>query len=231
MSADKPQIELWSHIQVQCAGAFDLATSRLDSLILQAERLSKGRTMLNVGCGNGYLERAAQARHWQVVSVDPDQKSAEQVKAMGIDARCGSIESLPSPSCTFDVVICTEVFEHLTSSLLECGLNEVNRVLKPGGILIGTVPYREDLKANEVFCPHCNTVFQRWGHHQSFDESTLESILARSLEVRSVRPAYFVPWSLVNWKGKLLWFARVALSWMRIYGAGANIFFVAAKNR
>src|SRR3712207_7275576 len=50
-------------------------------------------------------------------------------------------------------------------------LDEVRRVLKSGGRFIGTVPYREDLPANEVMCPHCSSTFRRWGHEQSFDRS------------------------------------------------------------
>ena len=229
MPVDGPQVELWSHIQTQRTGAFDLAKKRLDSLVRRSEKLVRGRTILNIGCGDGYLERAAQARHWQVVSVDPDRSSAERVKAMGIDARCGSIDSLPLPPASVDVVVCTEVFEHLTPETLDAGMKEIARVLVPGGALIGTVPYRENLRDNEVFCPHCKETFHRWGHHQSFDEEKMLGLLERNFTVRTVKPVYFVPWRLIGWKGKLLWFARFVFSLAGVYGAGANLFFAALK--
>jgi SAM-dependent methyltransferase len=229
MPADPPQIELWSHIQTEQTGAFDLAKKRLDSLIRRAEKLTSGRTLLNIGCGNGYLETAAQHRRWRVVSVDPDQKSVDRVKSLGIDARCGNIESLPLPSESFDVVMCTEVFEHLTRETLDTGLNEIKRVLVPDGVLMGTVPYRENLSDNQVFCPHCKRTFHRWGHHQSFDEAGMQSVLGRDFAVRTVKPVYFVPWALVSWKGKLLWSARFAFSVAGVYGSGANLFFTALK--
>lgn len=229
MPADAPQVELWSHFQTERSDTFDLARKRLDVLVRRAEKLTPGRDLLNIGCGNGYLETAAQQRHWRVVSVDPDQKSVERVKSLGIDARRGTVDSLPLPAASLDAVICTEVFEHLTPATLDAGLKEIQRVLRPGGFLLGTVPYRENLSDNQVFCPHCSRTFHRWGHHQSFDEAKLRSVLDRDFAVPTVKPVYFVPWALVGWKGKLLWFARFAFSLVGVYGSGANLFFVATR--
>ena len=46
---------------------------------------------------------------------------------------------MPFENDLFDCVIATEVFEHCPS--LEITLSEINRVLKPGGILFFTVPF------------------------------------------------------------------------------------------
>lgn len=229
MPPDTPQVELWSHFQTVRPEAFRGAAKRLDSLIRLAEKHSHGRSLLNIGCGDGYLERSAQQRNWSVVSVDPDAKSVAALKARGIDARCGRIESLPVESDSLDVVLCTEVLEHLTPESLEAGLAEIRRVLKPAGLLIGTVPYRENLVENEVFCPDCRKTFHRWGHHQSFDEARLASLLGTHFEVRSVRPRYFPTWSMYNWKARLLWSARYAFALFGNYGRDANLLFMAAK--
>jgi SAM-dependent methyltransferase len=231
MPQDTPQIELWSHIQTERLDAFEGAKTRLDSLIRRAEKLTRRRNLLNIGCGNGYLEARAQSRQWQVVSVDPDQKSVNRISSMGIDARCGSITSLPVPAASIDVVICTEVFEHLTQETLELGLKEIQRVLIPGGILIGTVPYRENLQDNEVFCPHCSRTFHRWGHHQSFDEVKMRGVLEREFHLRMVKPVYFPQWNQGGWKGKLLWSARWAFGMVGVYGSSANLFFSAANDK
>jgi SAM-dependent methyltransferase len=231
MPQDAPQIELWSHIQTQRLDAFEGSKGRLDSLIRRSEKLTRGRNLLNIGCGNGYLEAKAQSRQWHVVSVDPDQKSVDRISSMGIDARCGSITALPVPAASMDVVICTEVFEHLTEETLELSLKEIKRALVPGGILIGTVPYRENLQDNEVFCPHCSRTFHRWGHHQSFDEARLRAVLGREFYLRTVKPAYFAQWTQGGWKGKLLWSARLALGMVGVYGSSANLFFHAAKTK
>jgi SAM-dependent methyltransferase len=229
MPHDAPQIALWSYVQTERTAAFEGSKARLKALVRRAERLTRGRTLLNIGCGDGYLEKNAQSRQWKVMSVDPDPKSVNLIKSGGIDCRFGSIESLPFPSGSVDVVICTEVFEHLTQETLDLGLKEIERVLVPAGVLIGTVPYRENLSENEVFCPHCSRKFHRWGHHQSFDEARMRRMLGTEFSVRSVKPVYFVPWTFAGWKGKLLWSARYAFGLVGIYGSSANLFFTAVK--
>lgn len=229
MSPDTSQFELWSHFQTERLEVFAASKSRLDYLLRLAERKSKGHSLLNIGCGSGYLEQAAKQKNWQVLSVDPDAQSVDRLKAMGIDARRGIIESLPVASESIDIVISTEVFEHLTPDSMEAGLREIQRVLLPGGILIGTVPYREDLSDNEVFCPHCKMIFHRWGHHQSFDESRMRSVLGNYFFAHKVSPAFFAPWNALDWKGKLSVSARLVFSLFGIHGSTSNLLFIAAK--
>lgn len=55
----------------------------------------------------------------------------------------GDAEKLNFPDKYFDAVICLGVLRYLDS--LEKGLREINRVLKPGGIIIGTFYHRFSL--------------------------------------------------------------------------------------
>lgn len=229
MSPQTSQGQFWSHYQTAHPEVFAGAKTRLDFLVRLAGRMSSGRSLLNIGCGDGYLERTAQQRKWKVISVDPDASSVDRLKALGVDARCGSIESLPVDSQSVDVVVCTEVLEHLTPNSLEAGLAQIERILKPGGLLIGTVPYRENLAQNEVFCPDCRKTFHRWGHQQSFDEAKISSLLGKYLLVRKARPIYFATWDVADWKSKLNMAARSAFSWIGVYGANSNLLFVAGK--
>ncbi len=223
------QLGLWSHFQNQRAVSFDASKDRLNALIRYAERSAGGRSLLNIGCGNGYLEAAAQKKNWKVVSVDPDRESVARLGSAGIDARCGVIQALPVPSESMDVVICTEVLEHIPCEHLSSGIAEIHRVLKPRGALIGTVPYRENLVDNEVYCTHCQHIFHRWGHQQSFDEDKMRSLLEACFELRVVRQKYFPSWTAPSWKTRLTSAARYAFSLVGIYGSNTNLFFVAAK--
>ncbi|HEX7287457.1 MAG TPA: class I SAM-dependent methyltransferase [Candidatus Angelobacter sp.] len=229
MPSPSPNSTLWAHYQTEQLEVFAGSRARLRFLIQRAERLTHSRSLLNIGCGDGYLEQTAQKRNWKVVSVDPDAKSAERLRALGLDARCGTIQALPLQEQSVDVVICTEVFEHLTPQVLEAGLNEIRRVLKPDGLLIGTVPYRENLAENEVFCPECKKRFHRWGHEQSFDEAGITSVIGRHLQVHEARPVYLPAWQAADWKGKLSLFARRAFSWIGVHSSESNLLFVAAR--
>jgi SAM-dependent methyltransferase len=229
MPSDSTNPALWTHYQTEHLEVFAASKARLRFLIRLAEKLTRGRCVLNIGCGDGYLERTAQQRGWTVISVDPDATSVERLREFGLDARCGAIEALPVEEQSVDVVICTEVFEHLTPQILETGLEQIRRVLKTGGLLIGTVPYRENLAESEVFCPDCKKRFHRWGHLQSFDEAGMQAVIGKHLQVREARPVYLPAWQATDWKGKLSLFARLVFSWMRVHGSESNLLFVAAR--
>jgi SAM-dependent methyltransferase len=49
------------------------------------------------------------------------------------------ITAIPAPDASFDVVLCTEVLEHVPDPL--AAMREMCRLLKPGGHLILTVPF------------------------------------------------------------------------------------------
>jgi len=59
-----------------------------------------------------------------------------------IDAKqvffCASLASIPLPDQKFDLILCTEVLEHIQEH--EQALDEITRVLAPGGWLLITVP-------------------------------------------------------------------------------------------
>ena len=55
-----------------------------------------------------------------------------------IDIVC-DIVNIPEPDDSFDVILCSEVFEHLPDPLT--ALDEFSRLLKPGGKLIITAPF------------------------------------------------------------------------------------------
>jgi predicted SAM-dependent methyltransferase len=93
--------------------------------------------------------------------------------------REGSITELPYPSKSFRTIFCTEVIEHLDKEQSIAGLEEVFRVLQPGGVIVATVPDREVMARNNVVCPYCNNGFHRYGHHQAFDKEKICALFAK----------------------------------------------------
>jgi 2-polyprenyl-3-methyl-5-hydroxy-6-metoxy-1,4-benzoquinol methylase len=112
------------------------------------------------------------------------------------------IRSLPSelPGGFFDVVLATEVIEHLLDQELAAMLVECDRVLKPGGRVFFTTPNEEDYDAAKVICPDCGSVFHRWQHVRTW---TVASLRTR-MEQAGFTTEIAKPVTWLNWRGKLL---------------------------
>lgn len=107
--------------------------------------LPAGLRLLDAGAGE--LRNKALCAHLQYVSQDVCQYDGQgdtQGLQTGtwdtsqIDLVC-DIVNIPEPDAAFDVILCSEVFEHLPDALK--ALDEFSRLLKPGGRLIITAPF------------------------------------------------------------------------------------------
>ena len=95
--------------------------------------------VLDVGCGRGFLLDAFRRRGWTVEGTEMSEASSAHAReAFEIPVRVGPLESLRLPAGSFDAVTLWHVLEHVTSpaSLLA----EIQRVLRPGGVLLVGVP-------------------------------------------------------------------------------------------
>jgi 2-polyprenyl-3-methyl-5-hydroxy-6-metoxy-1,4-benzoquinol methylase len=206
---------IWHYYQNVAPESFQAARPRLDFIVRQIARHCRSLStpqILNIGIGNGHLEKAAQSRGWVVHSLDPDPPSCERIAALGIHAHAGTVQNIPLGDATLDAVVASEVLEHLTDPERRDGLAEIARVLKPGGWFMGTVPDSEELKLGHVVCPRCGTVFHRWGHVQSFDLRTIATQLILWFDVECVRRTAFVSFGDRNMVGKLKSLARLVLA-------------------
>jgi ubiquinone/menaquinone biosynthesis C-methylase UbiE len=106
--------------------------------------------VLDVGCGDGFLARVAFGEKLEVgIDLDP-QEVARAVKSNSYGkALCASATELPFPNKSFKTVISNCVLEHIPD--IDAALSEIQRVLKPGGRLMITVPSE---KYNHTFFRH-----------------------------------------------------------------------------
>jgi ubiquinone/menaquinone biosynthesis C-methylase UbiE len=114
----------------------------LRTLLDQAE-LRPGMRVVDVGCGTGTLAVMAKRRYSDVdvVGVDPDLKALARAKrkaqrtAVSIQFDRGFGDALPYPDGAFDRVFSSFMFHHVPSEQKPRMLEEIRRVLKPGGSL------------------------------------------------------------------------------------------------
>lgn len=107
-------------------------------------------TMLDLGCGEGrhifgVMEKFPDLK---CIGLDPHIESLdkaseglkflESISNTKTNFLSGSAYSLPFSNDSFDLVVCSEVLEHLHD--YKDAIKEINRVLKPGGQFLASVP-------------------------------------------------------------------------------------------
>ena len=103
-----------------------------------------GRT-LDLGCGTGSAFHMLRTREFEVVGIDMSSRMLAVAKQRYADDRriqvsLGDAEFLPFAAASFDAVTCLGVFESLPDYAPT--LREIARVLRPGGLLVLSVPSR-----------------------------------------------------------------------------------------
>lgn len=232
--SDMPgQYKIWRHFQNAAPESFAAAHPRLDWLLAQIARRSRGErpAVLNIGVGDGYFERGAKSRGWSIASLDPDEQAIARLTAEGIAARMGLIQQIPHASQSLDFVVASEVLEHLTDDQRLAGVEEIARVLRPGGWFLGTVPYREIMADQQTACPCCGEVFHRWGHQRSFDEADIRQELAPWFEIASLGHTAFVPWRGRGVRGRVKSLVRLVLAKLGEPVAFPTIYWIVRRAR
>ena len=85
---------------------------------------------------------------------------------------------MPLREGSVDKVIMLEVLEHLPIESQRRLCKEIDMVLKKGGTLIITVPYKEQITYTR--CIHCGKLTPLWGHLHSMDEGKVSQLLPKN---------------------------------------------------
>ncbi len=100
----------------------------------------QGQRVLDLGCAGGFMAEALGSKGAVVTGIDPAAQAIDAARAraeqigQSIRYDVGIGEDLPYDSDAFDVVVCVDVLEHVKD--LQQVLNEVARVLRPGGLFL-----------------------------------------------------------------------------------------------
>jgi SAM-dependent methyltransferase len=120
------------------------------------------QSYLDAGCGDGrYLAAMAPwpNRPARVAATDISERILEVAKAAAgfpVETPRANLEALPFPDASFDLVLCTQVIEHLLDPAL--GLRELARVLQPGGRAIVTTDHRRNAVTKTLNFPRTAAV-------------------------------------------------------------------------
>ncbi len=111
--------------------------------------IGTGKRVLDLGCRSGALTRHFLEGN-EVVGLDVDRAALVRAEALGIEPVEANVEEpLPVADGSFDAVVAGELLEHL--QLPEALVAEALRVLRPGGVLVGSVPNAFRLQSRRRF--------------------------------------------------------------------------------
>ena len=133
-------------------------------------------SILDVGCGKGWVAREFLPKGKKVFSLDISITNPSIVKKLYQSENHFGITAdsfqLPFNDQSFDCIIASEIIEHVNNPAKF--IIELFRVVKKGGSLIITTPYKE--KIIYYLCVHCNQKTPANAHINSFDEKKMEGL-------------------------------------------------------
>lgn len=111
--------------------------------------------ILDVGCGPGKLLSDLREQGWEVYGVDFSAVAVDYARSRhGLDVRLGDLFQAGYKDGYFDVVMFNHSLEHIYNPLET--LKEAHRIMKPGGLLLISIPNAGGLEAK---------IFGKWWVH------------------------------------------------------------------
>jgi len=170
--------------------------------------------LLELGCGKGFLTEAI-SKFGQATGIDFAAKTIEQNKQRSphLEFVWGDITDplLPQHLIQYDVVVSSEVIEHIEIAKRAQFLQNVDALLRPGGVVILTTPNKDVILGRKL--PHESEAefFDRFDNQPIDNIMSQEELLAllepyfEFVDFASVQPLVKIRWLDLFWKG-LFWF-------------------------
>lgn len=166
---------------------FGVRNQVIDTLL---ERVGRPEALVEVGAGNGTVAAHLRATGIDVIAVEPSAIGAANCTRRGLDTIARALEDLHLPDACLPAIGVFDVIEHLEHP--EPLLREAHRVLRPGGLLVVTVPALPLLWSQ---------VDEYSGHHVRYRRATLDRLVT-PVGFRREACSYFfalgIPFALVH---------------------------------
>ena len=147
----------------------------------------QGGPLLDVGCATGdFLHMMRRMGPWKVQGVEVSTGAAQQAReCYGLNVCAGELADAAYPDSHFDVITIWDVMEHVHDPART--LQEMHRILKPGGLAIIRVPNIATWDAR-LFGPYW-VGLDAPRHLYIFSPTTLEAFLQKTgFRVQKMRP-------------------------------------------
>lgn len=156
----------------------------LVNLLKRANAFPQGGSILDFGCGPGFLLERLLTTNNTCYGFDFSDGTVDRVNRKFFSRKNweGAISATQLPTSydasLFDVITCIETLEHLLDDMIPTTLGELHRLLKRNGIVFFTVPSDENLAESSVYCPFCDHEFHKVQHVRSFNNESIAALLS-----------------------------------------------------
>lgn len=162
-----------------CGGLYRTKAASDESSIPECERMADllrlvsglGGSALDVGVRDGLFSTCLARQFNKVTALDLRRPDISHPRIACVE---GDVTAMHFEHETFDLVVCTEVLEHVSPLRLTRACSELARVTR-SHLLIG-VPYRQDNRVGRTTCASCGARNPPWGHVNVFDEDRLHRL-------------------------------------------------------
>ncbi|MHB8123081.1 MAG: class I SAM-dependent methyltransferase [Desulfuromonadaceae bacterium] len=195
-----------------------------------AQQLAKGKTVLDIACGEGYGTALLSEVADRVIGVDIEPTvvahAAKKYQGKNITFVAGSCSGIPLISCSVDLVVSFETIEHDDDHTKM--MAEIARVLKPEGILILSSPNKKEYSD----IPHYANPYHK--KELTFDE--LSTLLSQHFQNILVYGQRIIYGSLIapintNTKTEFCTYKKAGSSFHYMDGLDRPLYFIAIASK
>ena len=180
-ATDSPQVMTHDCWLASTGGLYRTEAANDESSIPECERMADlsrlvsglHGTALDVGAREGRFSTRLARQFNKVTALDLSRPDISHPRIACVQ---GDATALPFDDDAFDLVVCTEVLEHVSPSRLTRACRDLARVTR-SHLLIG-VPYRQDSRVGRTTCASCGACNPPWGHVNVFDEDRLHRLFS-----------------------------------------------------
>lgn len=153
-------------------------------------------SVIDIGCGEGHLLKSMEKKLLQkkcyAIDYDPNEIADAQKNLPFCDVKTGSVYELDFKDSSIDLVICTEVFEHLEYP--EKAIEEVFRVCKTYVIL--SVPREPIWRAmNMARGAYLSDMGNTPGHLNHWSSKSFSDFVSQKFQIVEIRKP--LPWTII----------------------------------
>jgi len=146
---------------------------KLQESIIAEVKSKKDITILDVGCGNGWVAKEFVNKGYNVISLDISFDNTKRIISQIPDNNHMAIIAdafhLPIKENSIDYIIASEIMEHVVSP--KKFMEALYKILNTNGKLIISTPYDEVIE--HFLCIHCNKKTPKYAHLHSFNEKNI----------------------------------------------------------